>query len=269
MRYRELWAAAVALAVAAVTIWILGTDGYPGAINECVGRGECYCEAVRPGRVAQPANSWSNVGFAVVGFGFLVDAGRRRLRGGGPWLRYAGLYGAVGVFLGLGSWLFHGTMRRWGGSFDLLSMYAFIAFAVAFTTARIAGPRPFHAVYWPLLVTAGATAFLVPQRFGKFIFGVLIAVALVAEIAVTNERLRTWAPGPRPAQRSPWFWTGLITFAIAWLLWNFSRDGMALCHDPDSLLQGHAAWHLLAAGSVAAFGIYFSRHTPEAATAAR
>ena len=37
----------------------------------------------------------------------------------------------------------------------------------------------------------------------------------------------------------------LISFAIAVVFWALSFTGAPLC-DPNSLLQGHALWHLLA-----------------------
>jgi hypothetical protein len=54
----------------------------------------------------------------------------------------------------------------------------------------------------------------------------------------------------------PWFWAGLGIFAVAFAIWNVSRTGGAWC-SPESLLQGHALWHLLSAVSVGCFYLYF------------
>lgn len=267
MRFRELFVAVVLLVAIGGLVYVLGSDGYPGAVNECVARADCYCETVRDGRVAQPANAWSNAGFVLVGLWVLFDLERRRSRGeSGGWLDYAGLYGAIGIFLGVGSWLFHGTMRAWGGSFDLLSMYAFIGFAIAYGIARIAARTAvFHLVYWPLVGILGVTAFVVPQRFGKFFFAGAIAIALIIEVLVDRPEWRRRAPQVLVSKRAPWFWAGLATFVIAWILWNLSRTGAPLCW-PDSWLQGHAGWHLLTAGSVACFAAYWSAHPPSSDT---
>jgi hypothetical protein len=51
-----------------------------------------------------------------------------------------------------------------------------------------------------------------------------------------------------PAGRRPPF-PAVAMFGVGLLVWFFSRTGGALC-DPNSLLQGHALWHLLAAAAV-------------------
>ena len=80
-----------------------------------------------------------NLGFVAIGLLVLADAGRRR-RGTSRMViddRYVVLYGAVGIFLGLGSFAFHGSLRAWGGYVDVISMHAFLAFILAYDLARI------------------------------------------------------------------------------------------------------------------------------------
>ena len=76
-RYRDLLFGLGALTAAAVSLYLLGTNGYPGGPDECIALGDCYCEAIGPGRVAQPANAWSNAAFVVAGLAVLADTGRR------------------------------------------------------------------------------------------------------------------------------------------------------------------------------------------------
>ena len=57
-----------------------------------------------------------------------------------------------------------------------------------------------------------------------------------------------------------WLVAAAVVFLAAFGIWLPSRTGGPWC-DPDSLLQGHAAWHLLDAGSVACvFAFYRSEH---------
>lgn len=62
-----------------------------------------------------------------------------------------------------------------------------------------------------------------------------------------------WLPalirrGPVPVQRTytPWFWGGLASFLLAFYIWNLGKPGTWLC-EPESLIQGHAIWHVLSA----------------------
>jgi hypothetical protein len=238
----------------------LSIGGYPGGPDECIALGDCYCEAIGPGIAAQPANSWSNLGFVVVGLAVLWDSGRRRP--GRSRIstddRYAVLYGSVAVFLGLGSFAFHGSIRAWGGYVDVLSMHAFLSFVLAYDVARIHDRdwRWFGGWYGGLLAVFGIAIGLLPPEHGKTLFAALVAVALVVEAAVSYQALRPWAPVRLLPRRVPWFWTGLGVFAMANLIWSISRTDGPWC-EPDALIQGHALWHILSAISVACFYLYF------------
>ena len=246
-------------------MWFLSRDGYPGGPDECIALGDCYCEAIGPGIAAQPANSWSNLGFAAIGLLVLIDAGRRRhetsrMATDG---RYPILYGAVGVFLGIGSFAFHGSLRAWGGYLDVVSMHAFLAFMLAYDLARIHDRawRWFGAWFGSLLAMFTAAVLWVPPEHGKSLFAGFVAVTLMVEVAVSYPVLRPWAPRPIEPRRMPWFWAGVGSFAIAFVIWNLSRTGRVWC-DPASLLQGHAAWHLLTAVSVGCFYLYLRGEGP-------
>ncbi len=241
---RDVLVAVGVLGVIGLVLWRLGSGGYPGGPDECIALGDCYCEAIASGMVAQAANAWSNGGFVLVGMAVLAGLGGV---GGSSLMatdaRMRRLYGAVAVFLGVGSFLFHGTMRAWGGYLDLLSMHVFIAFLLAYDLARVRGwgYTAFSAALWPLVAGFAGVLALVPPEHGKTVFAVLVVVVLGLE--VTAGRGRT------VVHRAPWFWAGIGAFVAANVVWNLSRTGRVWC-DPGSLLQGHALWHLLGALTV-------------------
>jgi hypothetical protein len=240
-------------------LWLIGRGGYPGGPDECIAQGDCYCEAIPAvcavtgpdceaggsGWVAQPINAWSNAGFVLVGLvilGGVGVAGESSLMARSTSVRR--LYGAVAIFLGVGSFLFHGTMRAWGGYLDLLSMHAFIALLLAYDVARLrgGGPRAVWAAFWPALTIFGVVLVFLPPEDGKFVFAVLVVVTLGVESMVgTSKRILV--------HRLPWFWGGLGAFAVAVAVWVASKTGGPWC-DPQGLVQGHALWHLLTAVTV-------------------
>lgn len=241
-----------------VVMALLSQGGYPGPGDLCV-RLDCYCEAARSGLAAQPANAWSNLGFVVVGLIVLRDA--TRIRPGGSLMRddrrFPYLFGAIGVFLGLGSFALHGALRLWGAFLDVESMMTFVAFFLAYDVTRITAGGWRRFLGWFLGVFALLTALVVaaPQEHARTIFGVVVGITLIVEASVSYPRMRPRWPRPIAANRTPWFWVGLAAFATAFAIWLPSRDGGPLC-DPNSLLQGHAIWHVLSAVSVWCFYRY-------------
>lgn len=259
MRRPAPWIGILTVTLALIAFWGLSRGGYPGGPDECIAMNDCYCEAIGSGIAAQPANAWSNAGFVVIGLLVLADA--RRRSGAGRMAydpRAAWLYGAVAVFLGLGSFAFHGSMRAWGGYIDLLSMHAFIAYVLAYDLDRINRWSFGRFVAWfsGMLTVFAGLLLAVPPEHGKTLFAGLVLVVLLAEAAVSYPALRPWSTIRIDARRMPWFWTGLGLFVVANIVWNLSRTDAVWC-DPDSVLQGHALWHLLTAASVGAFYRYF------------
>lgn len=62
-----------------------------------------------------------------------------------------------------------------------------------------------------------------------------------------------WAPAlfatrPPEGRRRyvPWYWLGVASFVVAYAIWLTGKVGTPQCN-PDSLIQGHAIWHLLSA----------------------
>jgi len=234
--------AAAALIVIGLSTAMVATEAatWPGADSGCVESEDCYCEAFREeGFATQPANTVSNLGFALVGL--IILAGIAGRRADEP---LAVTYGLVAVGLGVGSALFHGTITDWGGWADLVSMYLFICFYVAVNLGERYGWGVGRTLGVFGGVSAGLAAIQVPldQGAGKFIFGGLIGGGLVTEVAVKDRDRR-------------WLTAGVVVFVLSFVVWNLSRTDGAWCN-PESLLQGHALWHLGAAVTVALLYVY-------------
>jgi hypothetical protein len=250
--YRPIGLAGAGVVALLALLLTLGTRGWPGAPDVCLARqpDTCYCENyTRPGPIKQPANTWSNLGF--VAAGLLVLGQTRRLRRPArvnPMTApgfYATLYGALVVFLGPASMFFHASLRAWGGWIDLVSMMLYSSFLLTYDLVRIRGAsrRVFVAIYLPLVLAQGLADALVPKS-GQLLFGAGIAGVLVLEGLILSGHV----PG-LARQGWPWFVIALGLFAAAYGgIWLWSNTAGPLC-DPDSVLQGHALWHLLCAAS--------------------
>ncbi len=230
------------VSIAALTLAI--TQGWLGVD---VGRGATFCEAARDGLVKQPANSFSNLGFVLAGLLIArhvsrTDHGHRVLGRTG-----ATAYAVVVMLLGPGSAAMHATQSAWGGHLDLLSMYLIASFAAAWALARLAG-RPSWALGIFVVLVIGcelvsliSTDIPVVRFSGNLAFAVLLFTALVGEFVLAR----------RNGTHLGWGFGAAAAMGLAFAIWIVSQHG--LCN-PHSLLQGHAAWHLL--NAVAAYCLY-------------
>jgi hypothetical protein len=247
MPTRSLRPLAYAALTAVVSTGLLVLAVGNGWLGPDVGRGANFCEAARDGWVKQPANSYSNLGFVVAGLLVAWRAGRRDLLGD-VLPQHDGLataYACVVVVLGPASAAMHATQAELGGDLDLLSMYLVASFAAAYALMRwVRQGRVLFAQLFLLFVAAceliGSYDGTVPvvEQSGNIAFATLLLVAVVTEV-------RLWRRG---GTRTNLWWgaASLGAILVAFAIWNVTKS--AWC-DPDSLLQGHAAWHLLDAAS--------------------
>lgn len=239
--------------VAAGSIALLALAVAEGWLGPDVGRGANFCERAYDGAIAQPANTLSNLGFVVAGLLVARHAQRRTPPPDGSHVlptTVATSYACIVVLLGPGSAAMHATQSAWGGHLDMLSMYLVAGFAAAWAWVRWTrrGTAAFVTAY-VVCVAACELVGLWPEPIpvvhysGNLAFGVLLVAALVMETAL-------WRRG----ETSRAFRHGVVALAsmlVAFAIWLLSNAGWC---DPDSLLQGHAAWHLLSA--VAAYWLY-------------
>ena len=233
----------IGLLVVAVRFGWLGAD---------VGRGANFCEAARDGWVKQPANASSNLGFVVAG---LAIGWRARFpeQLGDMLPRFPGLatgYACLVVFLGPASAAMHATQSSLGGLLDLTSMYLVASFAAAYAVTRwLHRDAIFFWTMFLLLVAAcelvGSWDREIPvvHVAGNAAFALLLVVAVVVETML-------WRRGRARADLR-YGAAALTSMLVAFTIWNLSQHGWC---DPDSLIQGHAAWHFL--GGLAAYLLF-------------
>ena len=239
------WAALTAVVSTGLLVLAIG-QGWLGAD---VGRGANFCEAARDAWVRQPANTFSNLGFVVAGLLIAWHARRTSLHG------LATAYACVVVLLGPASAAMHATQSELGGHLDLLSMYLVASFAAAYALMRWYGrDRVFFWQVFSLMVAGCELVGLlgddvpVVQQSGNVAFAALLLTAVVVEVRLWRRHDAT-----STTTRTDLRWGGaaLGTILLAFLIWNVTRERWC---DPHSLLQGHAAWHLL--GAVSAYLLF-------------
>jgi hypothetical protein len=116
------------------------------------------------------------------------------------------------------------------------------------------------------------------MRWASGFLGFVVAAAFgVTPITMLNNVgeywwvLVFWLPGliatdpPRHRRTyTPWFWSGMAAFLLAYEIWLIGKPDHAWCR-PDSLIQAHAVWHILSAVATWCFFKFFRTEMPVAA----
>jgi uncharacterized membrane protein YhaH (DUF805 family) len=185
--------------------------------------------------VQQPLNTWSNLGFLLVG---ALAIARARDVGGL-------VFGAACGVLATGSFLFHAAVTLEFQWLDVVGMY----FAIAAVAAR--GVHDAGRIGWRIVLPVYATVCVFLAAFKWMLPTTAMLVALGA---IAAAGLVTLAREGRTTLRAGWIPLALIALAYVvresdvrrWLCW------------PDSVFyQGHAVWHLLSAASLHAAWLGF------------
>lgn len=211
----------------------------------------CFCEAIRSGGIRQPANTYSSLAFVVVAVvvlfrarGLLPQRNSRSSVSGGRSV-YALLYAFALLVVGVGSAFFHATLSLRAQFADVMGMYFVATFALICTLDRlrkltaaqfIGGYAAMNAVLAIVLQVAPAIR--------RLVFGLIVVTVLVIEGVIRR------GGGHRPAIKHLVYTAAILS--VAFLIWIL--DYTRLVCQPQSLMQGHAVWHIL--GAVSAWYLY-------------
>jgi len=230
----------VAAAITLALLYALGPDWASFAPATCLAS-HCFCESLNTGAlILQPANSWSSLGFVLVGFWIMLGA--RAQRKDTAFRDWPALwFGLTAVVIGVGSFLLHATLTLWGQFYDVLGMYLMSGFVLTYAVQRWRGwsNGTVFTLYIAVCALLVAWLWATPEA-RRWLFALVLALAIPLEMILARPR--------RPKVRAGFFYAGLIANTAAFAIWSLDNT-RTLCA-PDSLLQGHAVWHVLGAVAV-------------------
>lgn len=195
---------------------------------------DCFCETIGEGFVLQPVNTWSSLAFLLAALWVAKRnsgaAGRNQqiLGRAELWLFITAL-----VLVGLGSAFYHASLTFVGQVADVSGMYL----VATFMLLHRLGPRwklsPAGAVFGFIGMNAALMAAQVMAPSSRrLVFALLLLSALGLE-GVSAKAGRGWLGG------------GAALMAMAFVIWTLDRERLVCA--PESVLQGHALWHVLGA----------------------
>lgn len=206
----------------------------------------CFCEAVRDGWVRQPANTWSSLTFCAAAAVMALE----KRRGVEAWCF------VIAVFLvGATSAVYHASLSFIGQTLDVQSMYLLVLAVVALNLDDLSPGKPkrFLFTYLASNLALGVVLVAVPE-VRRYAFGLAIALIVGTETLLRRKKLRDWPLRPLFAAAG--------VQGLAFGIWVLDTTH-TVCR-PDSLVQGHAAWHTLGAVATLLLWRYLKASGPRA-----
>jgi hypothetical protein len=235
------------------------------AWKQASGNATNFCELNRFDQlIVQPSNTWSNLGFIIVGLIILSIAKNdhkyfERSKVNNLLARYPGftfLSGFATLYMGVGSFLYHGTMTYAFQKMDQTGMYFVVIAAIAYNIYKLAPRIRYKDVIYSSHKFIIACACILMFAFYTVLWKLPINItfpALVIAFFLSNfivlRKIKHSVPVRAFIQASS------ITLLVSTSIWILDITNK-LC-SPTSVFQGHALWHILNAVSIFLMYLYY------------
>lgn len=272
------WSATLLLTLALV--WVTqvwrGQNVWEGWDASSGLRRPIYAELVRVNDVFRtPVNTWSNLGFVLVGFYGLALGWhdlRHAAQRGGPYLARTPAmslaFGLACCCLGAASGLFHASLSRRGQHLDVAAMYPPLLILIALNIGRWIPQLNFDGgrrklPTWPaLLILVGvASVLLYHFKWSMSAMTVLCTLIVTLVLFAMLDRFQT-------ARKLNVRWLAASVVALCVAVVCRQLDIAGKFTGSEAWLQGHALWHILTSMSLSCSYFYYRSEvttTPEPA----
>ncbi len=229
-----------------------------------------YTEAIHAADLIRTqANTWSNLAYVLVGLYCIALGLRDRRHLSATHRNYvldtpamSFLMGVACCYLGIGSGLFHASLTRWGQQLDVGAMYTPLLVCIAINLGRylprelrIQGNRKLPVLNALVASVVIVAALLYHHKWSMSASQVLsILILTVVAFSVVDCIPKAIVPS-RSTLHKRWLVASLIALALA--IFFRQTDVAGRFGTPDTLIQGHALWHLLTAASLGAMYLYY------------
>jgi len=234
------------------SLWINWESAQYNALTFC--EHNRFCEAI-----VQPANTWSNLGFLVVGLMCLFiginDFKVRKPSTTNLLVRYPTfsiLLGASCIYLFIGSFFYHASLSLFFQKLDITGMYAVALSLIAynmfrFFPTRYSKKKDEYISSHHLIITLGVLFNIV---FFAGLWKVNVNILFPAVIIILLAINVAYNIGKKHISKlyRHLFKLSSIILVLSGLLWILDREDI-MCI-PTSIWQGHAFWHILNAISI-------------------
>ena len=205
-----------------------------------------WCEATRCSWITEPSNTWSNLAYIIVAIYIFV-----RFRKLFP--RLSRLFLIVGVTLGLFSGIYHASYTFFFQVFDFIGMYMVSCLLIVLNQHRSNEEHGFgrlvlNYVVYILLSTMLTLVFYYTGLPFQVIFFFHLCYVAYQEWQIRKVE---------GSIQYKFFFSAIASLTIG-LVFSALDVKRIVCF-PNSIYQGHAVWHLLAALSIYLVFLFFSQ----------
>jgi hypothetical protein len=202
-----------------------------------------WCEATQCSWVTEPANTWSNLGYILVGIYLMRRLQKSPVAG----------FGLAVLVMGALSLIYHATNNFFTQTLDFVGMFLMMSYLLAFHCGRIfSWAQNFMAVFW-FGVAANTFMYLTFNIFDWpvqpiMLINALPLVALDLFAGIRHKQLHKYL----------YFVLAVLTLitAQAFAIMDIQR----IYCEPDNLwLHGHVIWHLLGAVAMLFAGLHMEK----------
>jgi hypothetical protein len=195
---------------------------------------DCWCEATRTGHtILEPVNTWTNLGFILVGLYFIVNSKNFALLKN---IELPKFYGLAMMFVGAGSFFFHMSQTFVGQWFDVFGMYLVSVFYIVYNFYRV----------------DKITFIIALPETRRWLFGVTIVIALIQSLLILKKH--------KPSINNKYLWSSVASYATAQAFWLLDKE--KIWCSPYSWINGHGIWHIMTCVAAVLIYKYFQSERP-------
>jgi predicted membrane channel-forming protein YqfA (hemolysin III family) len=218
-----------------------------------------WCEAPLCSWIREPANTWSNLAYVLLGVWMILqghrdaEAGAEGKADGNDRARLAAIFGWAAIAVGVTSFVYHMSTNFFTQVFDFTGMYIFSALPLLINLHRLGVIRRRLPVGAYVAVVVGLTAITPAVRAAGLPIQGIVAL-LVLGILVTEALLAVRADTRTTPRR--FFFVSLALMGLGALA-SVSDAARLVCDPQSHVLQGHAIWHVLTALALVALWRFY------------
>ncbi len=227
-----------------------------------------FCEENRWDKiVVQPANTWSNLGFLIVGLFIFItginDFRIKKTKGRNSIHNLLAQYPVFSFLIGLsciylfwGSFIYHASVRYFPQKMDITSMYFLTVSLLAFSFFRSRfldkDNKRNNILPWvvALVIIANAIIFAFIMEINvNLLFPFFIIAVFIANLIYTTKNNKAKSI----ARTTLYLSFGVMV--VSFIMWILDKEDI-MCNS-GSFFQGHAIWHLLNAFSILLIYVHY------------
>jgi predicted membrane channel-forming protein YqfA (hemolysin III family) len=203
-----------------------------------------WCEPTICSIVNEPANTWSNISFLLIGALLIrkFNSFKEKVITHYAWSL---------VIMGLCSLTYHATNNYLTQFLDFLGMFFGTGFVIAFNIQRIRGENPRQLYSWYWFMTFFSTALFLAFDFTNIPVQMTVLVQVIGILVL--DLIAGYKEGN--LKNYKWFVVSTVLLVIAQVFSQLDLKRI-WCEPENRILHGHAIWHLIASLGLGTLGLH-------------